>query len=142
MPSTTTPAQFPTSARTRAARPSGRMSKPTSASRLLWIGGNIGLGFDSHECYFTIEENGVRSDWTIAATLARIDDFSELARKQIIACCAHQAAMAVLYDVISDQGATLLADVTHAEACSAIDTHQVDQGAQQWQGEVRIRRQR
>lgn len=117
------------------------MSAPTGANKLFWIGGNVGLGDDADKCYFTIEENGVQAEWTIAETLARIDDFSELARTRILACCTHQVP-AVRYDVINDQGAMLLVDVTHTEACSAIDAHQVDQSAQQWQGEVRIRRQR
>ena len=114
------------------------MTAPTSAStsKLLWLGNWFGENDAQDDLLFSVQEDGIQAYWTVAETLARIDDFSELARTRILECCNYRAP---LYDVINDQGAMLLCGVTHVQACAAID--QGDQGAE-WQGDMRIRRQR
>lgn len=60
------------------------------STTLFHCGGNVGLGFDPSECYFTVEENGVRNDWPIAETLPRIGEFSDAAQALILSDCAVQ----------------------------------------------------
>lgn len=58
---------------------------------LFYCGGNVGLGNSAHQCFFIVEENGTRAEWSIAATLARIGEFSEPAKLRILADCSTQS---------------------------------------------------
>jgi len=55
---------------------------------LFYCGGNVALGFPTCESWFLIEFCGAQLEWSIAETLARLDEFSEAAKARILHDCA------------------------------------------------------
>lgn len=57
----------------------------TSKASPMYGGGNVGLGNSIENCYFLVAEHGRVTRWSIAQTFARFMEFSEAARKRILA---------------------------------------------------------
>lgn len=62
-----------------------------SAPAVTLLGGDVCLS-DPGEGTFSVRDGAIQHRWTIAETMARIDDFSERAKDRILTHCKFQVA--------------------------------------------------